>query len=893
MAREMTMNAKDLTPAEQVAQAMLLLHGKDPMAALTVMNASSSAVAEVFANDPDPSPEDVNAAAEKAIQDLGFVTDLDSLGRQFDYLRDNHAGFWTGNYTLVDSENEVHTLLVNSKQVRLLLGGVKEVVNVPSEGEAFANRTLTVDNDAVAVRLAVSTTVDGVQPTSDPKQLEDLARKLRVMVSGTLALTADGKVRQVKGLRGVATPAAVLHDMAEDPASIWAGEYQLRYTDTDQWEYLRDHLVIDYDDQAQSLGLRLGSVRATDVAYTSGVVRCRLELTRGVASTVTVDLQTTSGGWRKCFVWIETTGQMRTLTGYALNQVDPAILWRSPGGGGAPRSAAAALAVAPAAVAGSVVDFCRTPYDAVFPATGLLAATPNDPGNKRPAGLLTGDTIKVENASDATGFRVDETDANGNSTGRIALFTSTATTPEFPAGAKPKAYQQLDEAGLPQAGLANAMVGILIDKGFELPGLVETDFYEVRLSLTNFASIDSAGLTLSLAIDDARQPGLVVLAQPDPSRQTCAYDANGGNGPDPATMTQIGDYRSASVLVRGATGETQNVGQKTYYLAVTPKTPARVIAASKTVYKPAATAGKFVPDGTATTVQVPILMRVPIQMDSRDALELSGASWNPAVRGKVYSASVTAQKGQQPFVWRVLKSDLPGGLSWDQVNGQAAQEGVDYSVSGKVTFGVSGTVDAGADPGTTYQPVLRVMSDKSVVMKPALAGPQITIAEPETEGKLGPEITMVVASVVATLATVGTLLVMIFQWKKGGNNSDKQKSAEGGIELTNMSEDKLRDIGEKFGSLAEAVKTIKKNSKYIDKLQTALKGYEDFMDKMKSTIDKLETAIENATSKAEVEKLQEELEEARNELEAKERERNKKEAEDDTVDESEKSEGKK
>src|SRR5688572_764767 len=186
MAREMTMNAKDLTPAEQVAQAMLLLHGKDPMAALTVMNASSSAVAEVFANDPDPSPEDVNAAAEKAIQDLGFVTDLDSLGRQFDYLRDNHAGFWTGNYTLVDSENEVHTLLVNSKQVRLLLGGVKEVVNVPSEGEAFANRTLTVDNDAVAVRLAVSTTVDGVQPTSDPKQLEDLARKLRVMVSGTL-----------------------------------------------------------------------------------------------------------------------------------------------------------------------------------------------------------------------------------------------------------------------------------------------------------------------------------------------------------------------------------------------------------------------------------------------------------------------------------------------------------------------------------------------------------------------------------------------------------------------------------------------------------------------------------------------------------------------------------
>jgi hypothetical protein len=880
MSREMTINAKELSPREQVAQAMLLLHRKDPMAALTVMNAASSAVADLFANDPDPSPDEINAAAEGAVQALGFVTDLDSLSRQFDYLQQNHAGFWTGNYTLVDSQEEVHTLLVNSQQVRLLLGGVNEVVNVPSEGASFAGRKLTVDNDAVAVSLTWTTTLDGVDNSSGDRDLRKLAEEFRVMVAGTLKVKADGTVRDVKGQRGVATPVAVLQGLVQDPPGIWAGEYGARYTDTDNWEYVDGHLFIDYDAKAGSLGVRLGAVRATDVTYTSGVIRCRMELSKGVASTVTMDLRTTSSGRRRCYVWIETTGQMRTLTAYALQTLDPAVLWGKAVTKPGPAFAASAGPVAPrVALGGAVVDFCRTPYDAEFLAGDLVVSS----NGVLPSVLLAIDTIKVGGVN-VTGFRVDETDAQGNPTGRIALFTSTATAPGFLAGSKAKAYQQLDEAGQPQAGLANAMVGILSPKPFELPGLVETDFYEVRLSLRDYTAI-LPGLRFSLAIDDTRQPGLITLADPLSTNAQCAYDPAGGNGPDAATMTRIGDYTKASVLVRGATGETQNVGQKTYFLAVASKTTSGVFSGTKTIYKPAATAGEYVVDGTAQTLDLPILMRVPIQMDSRDALELSGTSWAPAVRGKVYSASVTAMKGQQPFVWRILQSDLPSGLAWQKVAGNDPAVNTDIQQSGLVTFGITGTVDAGADPGSTHQPVLRVMSDRSVVMKPVVASPQITVDEPETEGKLAGEVSNVLAAVVSALAAVGSFIVTIVLWRKDKAREEKQQSSDDGIELKTLSVDTLRDFGQEFTSLADAVDKIKESKKYVDKVGKALKGFKDVVGEIKTSIQTLEEKIGEAKSKQEFDRLTDELKDAREKLEEKERELNEHEEDKQSIDE--------
>jgi hypothetical protein len=1103
-----------ISPDQQVAQALLLLQNKDPIVALNLSDATSAAIAEVLENNPDPSDEEINDATLTALQSLGYVVnDLTSLNQQADYLKNNHAGFWSGRYTLVDSQGSVHALLIDSERVQLLLNGIEKVMETPSEGGGFKEGKLIVNNAQVDVNFSFSTTIDHVNfEETDTYDTTELADSFQFILNGTLVVKADQiGFRNVKGKRGVSTPAGVFHYRGEEPVWVWAGEYRLRDT-ADEWEIHSDTLVVAYDTVAQKLSLKFGSLEATAVAYRNSIVCYRLELTKGVLTQVTMEMRTTSGGMRKCYIWFETTGQIRTLNGYAINPLDSSSLWNDPrligfrpavpkpasrvmGEGyaaaslramavgdarpdfcatandvcfsakdlvgrttdkpnatvigaknligtdpgfvieerdangistgrraifvysgppsdhvlfsssitsvrafqglgadnrpldglensqlgvyvnrpmkitvtesnynvrfnltdfndidpsgltialvfndtpevaasltpsenvsceysvrprkgpaptitekvtdftkasallqgtfanGIPQSMNYIFALTPKNAANqikvirqiqskdntgnwidtgaavtltvpilspvtvrrratasihplaatrrtslvdspTIVDFCRTTYDSTFSANDLIALQ-DAPDKNTPTRLFGIDTIQVGSTT-VTGFRVNGVDSES---GRIAMFryaTPNVETHFYPKGSKLKAYQTLDEAGLPQAGLQNASIGVLIEHPFELPGLVETDFYETRMSLLDYGVLNSDGLDITLAIDDARQPGLLALFQPPAA--TCTIHPDGTYGPDTEITTLVPDYTKASVLVRGATGETQVVGMKNYYFSVCPKSGSGFFEITKTIYKSSnSNNDSFIEDGTPTTMRVPILMRMPILMDSRDALELSGTNWMPAVRGKPYAAEVTAMKGQQDFIWRIFNGDRPKGLEWYKGNnGMDAVTSIDtdknttldISEQGLVSFKLKGDVDSSVDPGTMYQPSLRIMSAKTCVMKPIYFNPQIMIAEPDVEGKAGIEKSNAASAWFAGLGAVATMILTIILWKKDAKREAKQLANAKNIELIDRTQGRGHEINTTVTQLQELGDKLSENGEYMERLEKRLK----------------------------------------------------------------------
>lgn len=1144
-----------LTPSEQVAQSMLFLHHSDPTQALYTFGSIAQSHADLVNNDPDVSEEDLNAATLSKLQELGWMTDLATLEAQHTYLRNSHAGFWRGNYLMVDSNDEVHLLTINKDVCRLLLNGVTEVFSVPSEGSNYNAQKLTVDNDLVSVSFTISTTIDGLDLTSDEVNILDTAENVQIFLDGTLQIKNDTiGLRAVHGKKDVTTPAGIFHHKNEDPAWIWAGDYSLRYTDDDAWTYYDGDLSITYDTLSKDLGIRFGKIAATEVQYRSGMIVCKLELTPGVQTTVTLELHSSKKGLRTAYIWFEATGQIRSLTANSRAMLAEDDCWSDPAKL-EPRPTVAKpatphpmrrMAVAATGNLGAATDFCTTPYDAtisanrmitaaggaslssLFGSNGYIALEKNstgeltgrravftlvsssatslafqtgtllrafqdinssnvvidqtlehcnigisvpqtlpasvdgtltnfavrvsvldyaqiddggldiglalavntttscslvnakenettcafDPGKKsgpnpaisalvpdfKKASVLLSDTFGSSNAdivrnyslkltpktstkqikvsrqiqtqvngnwtnsgtpttltlpillsttvaqSDLTrtapdfcqtiydsiysasslianstdpnkvtpttlfagtrlrtgttkvtvngqetdqptyadGYGVDEIGADGNATGRVVLFQYTTPTTEnryFLQTSKLKDFQLLDEANLPQSGAGNTMVGVLAAGSFELPSLVETDFYEVRLSLLDYAGISTTGVDIQLAIDDARQPGLITLAQPSSTTMSCPYDPVGGNGPDDPTMAKIGDFSKASVLVRGATGETQNVGQKTYYFSVVPKGSAGLFSVNKTIYKPSATAGEYTVDVASTSISVPILMRAPLQMDSRDALEASGTLWNNAVRGKSYNATITAMKGQQPFSWRLLKNNLPSGLSWTP----SMVEGQDASAPGMISLSVSGIVKDDA-LNNVYQSSVRILSDKSVVMKPLVVSPQLYVSEPETQGRSSIDYQANIGMWAGLgLEVLGLVLGGIFFFKERALDK-KLAAGDKTIELGNLSSQRLATASESMvGVVDKFSKIAETNATYLQTLDKRFKQWDDEKGELNDEITDLEKQIrdlekDKKENKTIIDRLQKEAGTAREKLEKneKEKERNKK-----------------
>lgn len=833
------------SPEESAARAMLLLHSKSPLDAIETMNAVRDATAQVFANNPDPSDAQLDAAVQHAIQSLGYVTDLATLRDMHEAMSARHAGLWSGSYTVVDSLGDVHLLTIGSAGMRLLLGCMDEAFDVPSEGEAYADRRIRVTNSLVTADLQLSTSADDLEdPSAD--DLTALADSFQVFVTGTLTVKSDGRgERTLRGKRGVSTPAGVFAERGEDPAFLWDGSYQLRYTDTDDWEFHDDLLRITCDESG-ALSLALGDRKASDVSYSNSVIGCSFEFTPGTTTKATLQMSITSGGSRKFYLWFDTTGQARTLTGYATRLVDKATLWRKPGAPGPVRAQASDVSAVKDIRSGHFFD---TAYDALVPASDLVADA-SASGALAPADLLVGTTLKLDAMQNVTGFGMEETDSAGNSTGRIVLFQAKAASGaaaeiRFPAKSRAKGFQALDEARHVMPGALNAQIGILLDTSCELPALVETDFYEVRMSATGLRGPLASGVRFALAIDDLNQPRLLSLQQPE-SKDTKppAKNAELGIGPDADVKKAVPDFSKASVLVRGATGETQNVGHKDYYFSVLPVNTSGWVQATRSIYT-AMEDGTHVKQGDSVDLLIPLLLHVPIEMDSRDALELSGDQWVPASRGKKYTGRITAHYGQQPFTWRVLEGTLPAGLQWDQ--NLAAQ--TDLSEAGLLSFGVSGSISDSEDPGNTYQPRIRVMSDKSCVMKPAHAAPQIVIAEPDLENRGAWEVSNAIVTAVSALISVASMIVAVLAFTRDVKSDKKKKASDSSISLDDLSKNKMKDFSTTLERLTDTVEKLEKAQDYSQKLEARLKATETMTADLTKTIDRLRAELKDARSK--------------------------------------------
>lgn len=858
-----TMLEQKLTENEKAARSMLLLHSQDPLSAMELLSATTEAHAQISENDPYATEDDFNQASVEALQNLGYMTDLESVGKQHDYLHKNHAGIWGGNYTIVDSENEVHSLLINEESVQLLLNGVDEVVNIPSEGEGYSQRTFDVDNKHVHLNCKITTSIDDLDP-EDSGNLSEHANRFQVLLSGTLTIKKANSQREIKGKRGVSTPAGVFHDRGEEPPWIWAGEYQLRYTDTDLWEFHQEPLNVTYNSETKSLALSLGTLQASNVIYRNNVIGCRLELNKGVVTQVSIDLRATSSGSRQCYAFFQTTGQIRTLTGYARERLDHATLWNSP----------EPSRLATKASTTRIYDFCKTIYDSTFSAADLVRQNGND-GNQTPTALFASDTITVVKDGverEVSGFRVDERDEDGNKTGRVAIYSSEEQARFFAPDAKLKAYQQLDEAGAPQAGLKFARVGVLASETKHwLPGLVETSFYQLRFSLADYKEINKEGLRIDMAIDDPDQANLLTLMQPD--KATCPVSIDGGTGPDPDLEPAIDDYTMASVLVHITTGETQVVGRHNYYFSVRSKDGSGYFKATRTFFKPADGAS-FELDGpeAGEEVSVPILMYVPVQMGSEDGIELTGGDWIPAVRGKYYAASVAAMGGVQPFVWRILKDQIPPGLSWDET----PEANTDIPESeGRVSFSLSGTVAPELDPGKTYNPLIRVLSDRSVIMTPGLANPQITIAEPETEGQTTHDVISTILALVGGLEALATFILAIVVFNKE-NKGDKQPERDQAIELTETGTNILEEMGSTLERATEMINQGAVADGRINELNDRIAAFDDATTRYQERITELESEIENneTLTTHEIERLRKERDHFKDKVREKKNEHN-------------------
>jgi hypothetical protein len=851
--------ATPLSPSEQVAQAMLLLHSKTPILALEASNAISQALSNLFDNNPEPSVEEINAAKESAIQNLGYATDLDSVGAQYAYLKDQHAGFWSGSYAIVDSQNEIHSLMIDSTNVRLLLGGTEEVLVVASEGGGFSGQKLIASNDKVDVAFTFSTSADGIDLlTVTEDEIADIADRFHIQLSGSLTIKGEPpSVRSIQGKRGVSTAAGVFHTHGQEPGWIWVGQYRLNYTDTDRWDSVSDLLTIGYDEATQALTLQWGALSATDVDYGGDALLCNLEMSKGVITQVTMQLISTSGGLRKCYVWLETTGQMRTLTGYATDLLSEEALWRRPQ---TPVKALKAAmntsaqstnkrAMAAATASAPIVDFCQTVYDSTFSAGDLVSTATTA---KTPAKFFETDEISVVSGTTTTivkGHRVDEIGPDGFETGRIAFFTydtkSPPTTLTLPANTTLKTYAPLDEALQPKTGLGDTAVGLLNAGTFELPGLVETDYYEVRMSLLDYTKVDAGGLDIALAIDDANQKKLVRLYPPTTTQATCVYTIKDqdnkdqpvyGMGPDPEVVTSVPDFTKASVLVRGATGETQNVGDHDYYFSVAPKGKKGFFSVNRTIYKPSSSKTGCYELVSSSTADVPILLHVLIHMDSRDALEVTGATWAPAVRGRNYSAGISALKGQMPYSWRLLNDALPAGLGWQP---SGLKKDADLRQTGLTTVSAQGQVGTTDLPGTVFQPAIRIMSDKSCVMKPIIVNPQVVVAEPETEGRKPIEMTNMSMAIIGSISgfVLGVVGAVFLFRDRSLSKKDLDISRAAYLaerDLFSNAKVRIRDA-----SSNKKVNLMLNDSNYVQELTARLASYDDCIATQESKIKEL------------------------------------------------------
>lgn len=655
--------------ASSIAKAFWLSSANQPLIAYSNLLNAANVLSGFSASELDQA----NEALENDLNQRGVATDLASLTEQYPLLKASSLEFWSGPYLLQAASGEIFKLSLVNNTVQLVLDATSSMlVNVTYDKATFGAQTFTFEDSTVKTSLKFYFPSDLPENASVPPPT--MADRDAPHINGQIQIKGSSpKSFAVSGKRDAFTLAGLKYEGYGDPLEVWTGRYVCRYLDGD-FAYIDDIIVGSEADGSASV--KLGGTAATDAMLRNNTLIFSLPSDAVVAAR----LICSSSGERSLSGLTLAAGAQRPLGGtadtpYAQANVAGDVL--SPG---ASRTHTAKEA-AP--------NFCATSSDQKL---SLLSLGKVSTPEMKPI------PVNYEDGS----------------TGTIQI-TQSAGLYAVPPG-EFIVYHQLDAKSKPLKTDASLKVGWLVSKSVDLLTMIESDYYQLRLTLGNWYCYDQKGINISLAQDDAATPGLVTLTPA--SQSTCAANTGGAN-------SQVTDFTKASTLISlsgSATGKAL-----AYRFELSGKTTAPNNADGSHMGFLSATLRFLAKDGSdkvpSRVVQIPIVLNVNLPIDIKASLMMDGSDTMPlAYPGKSYKGKLTATGGVPPYVWKTTGTPAPSGLSWDVATDDPNR--ATYALQG--TFGTSiaeplysTKVSVQSNPGNAVSKVLEKPVTVAITVPPA------------------------------------------------------------------------------------------------------------------------------------------------------------------------------
>ena len=637
-------------------------------------------------------------ALELSLNRRGLATDLASLTEQFDFLKRESLEFWGGSYLLRTRSGEL--LYLQASNDTLLLGtNNSQLLELPFGRASFSNQTLSFEDDTLSLALKFYFPCE--LPGSAGLSPGALIAAGEACVTGTVERKgSSAKNHQVDGKRNTCTVEGLTHSGYGDPLTVWIGSYESRYIDGDFLSLDTIHVSADAEGMPV---VRYGDIAATSAIFNNNTLFFTLPSDARIA----VHLLCAQTGLRTLTGAVLAIGNTRWITGIATTlYASAAQRWDE-------------IHEGRLAAGDNAPDFCSTYVDQQV---ALAAAGSNIiPAKPYPAIPVTWEdgglgTIQIE--------PVQASDIYAVPPGHFVT------------------YHALDANNHPLGTDVSLRVGWLIDKPLNLLSMVEADYYQLRLTFSDWDIYDRAGIHVALARDDAQVPGFISLFTA--SGSNCAPGSGGASAP-------VADFTRASTLVI-ANACASGRSTRSYRLELSGKSTSQDNTAgdhngflcARLLFKTSDGAEKM----PARAVTIPLLVDADLPIDIRQPLEITGAqTFMDGYIGCSYKQDITVSGGVPPYVW-TLPSAPQAGLSW------TVSEDAERS-----SCSLHGTVDGGVSPGTRYSTQLIVLSDtQNVVSRAEFPSVAFTLKERQKEPGIGWGGWLGVASAVLTLGGAGALL---------------------------------------------------------------------------------------------------------------------------------------
>jgi hypothetical protein len=623
-----------------VAKAFWISSATQPLLAYTNLSAAFE-IAQQY-------PDEVDQANDALAQDLtqrGLATDLVALTSQYDAVKSGSTAFWTGLYLVQAATGELLQLSVGRDTLSMTDPATSTVLmSVDASKATMAAQVLSYEDEAVKFSCRFFFPSDLLQDGTSPVTQLD-SDEARVADGLLQQKTAGGATFAFSGKRGVFTLEGLQSHTFGDPLDVWLGSYVWRYTN-DDCAYLDDLTIATAADG--SVSVNVGETAAVSAMLRNNVLVFSLP----DGSSVAANLACASTGVRTLSGVRRAAGLERPVAGTAQD------LYES---GAAQLAAPVASALnAEAPTDDTPPDVCTTDVDQVLSmksALGALTVLTPDP---QWATLSTGDgntTVQITPLVGTNGYALPR----GSFAGYIPKGTNGPWQLAWLAGTR-----------------------------ITLPEMVERDYYQLRLSFTDWDFFDKAGIDIALQADDPKLPGLIAFKTPTAS--TCPVGSGGGD-------SQIADFTKATTFLYEARPSPDRGGCE-YRLKLKGKSKPGFFQAS-VLYN------QWLPP---KVMDVVMLVQARMAIYILPEVTVKGAQTMPNMYvGQPYRARLAATGGLVPYEWSPADDgSLPDGLEWsvaetDHNGGTFVLQGTPSGIEAGTTISTWVTVQANRNTGVTQR----------------------------------------------------------------------------------------------------------------------------------------------------------------------------------------------